>query len=55
MTAIYAADLRALSSCELRLELAEAEYEKPKTLRAIHLKRDRIGLITNELLRRGSF
>lgn len=44
-----------LSSAELRLELAEAEYERPKTLRAIVLKKNRIRAITAELVQRGSF
>jgi hypothetical protein len=44
-----------LSSTELRLDLAEAEATKAKTLRAISLKRNRISEITNELLKRGAY
>lgn len=44
-----------LSSVELRLDLAEAQYERPGTLRGIVLKRNRIRDLTGELVRRGSF
>lgn len=43
------------SSCELRLDLAEAEAEKPKTINGICRKKNRIRAITAELLARGSF
>lgn len=44
-----------LSNTELRLELAEAEYERPTTIKGIMLKRGRIQRILDELLRRGAF
>jgi hypothetical protein len=44
-----------LSSAELRLDLAVAESQKPNSLRAICLKRDKVRDITNELIRRGSY
>ena len=48
-------NLSELSNVELRLELAEAEYERPNSLRATILKQDRIKQITAELLGRGAF
>lgn len=44
-----------LSGTELRLDLAEAQYERPKTLVGITRKKNRIREITAELVRRGSF
>jgi hypothetical protein len=44
-----------LSSCELRLELAEAEQRKPQTIKACIAKRNRIQELTHELVQRGSF
>lgn len=48
-------DLRELSSCELRLELAEAEAERPKTIVAACRKKNRIRAVLAELIERGSF
>lgn len=47
--------LAELSGTELRLALAEAIAEKPKTWRASALKSDRVRDLTQELVRRGSF
>lgn len=47
--------LAELSACELRLALAEAEAEHPRSWKGIWLKRDRIRDLTQELVRRGSF
>lgn len=44
-----------LSSCELRLELAEAVADRPKTIRGITLKKNRIRAVTKELVERGAF
>jgi len=44
-----------LSSAELRLDLAEAEAERPKTIRGCVLKKNRIRDLTHELVQRGSF
>ena len=47
--------LSALSSCELRLELAEAEASKVTTWKGSFQKKDRIAEITRELIERGAF
>lgn len=47
--------MNALSSAELRLELAEAESERPRTIKASIIKRDRIKAVTRELIERGAF
>jgi len=44
-----------LSSAELRLELAEAEAERPKTIVGACRKKNRISRITQILVDRGSF
>lgn len=44
-----------LSSVELRLELAEAEAIRPRSIVGDIRKRHRISDITNELCKRGSF
>lgn len=44
-----------LSSVELRLELAEIEYEQPKTIVASCRKKNRRAAVIAELLARGSF
>jgi len=49
------AELQTLSNAELRLELAETEAFRPKTLKAICQKRSRIEAVTNILLERGAF
>jgi hypothetical protein len=49
------ANLRELSGCELRLELAEAVAERPRTLKAIIFKRNRIAAVTAALVERGAF
>jgi hypothetical protein len=47
--------LEDLSSCELRLELAEAEQSRSKTWKGRAAKKDRIAAITVELVERGTF
>jgi hypothetical protein len=47
--------LNELSNVELRLELAEAEYQRPKTLKGICQKRNRIAAVTALLVERGAF
>lgn len=44
-----------LSGAELRLDLAEAQAERPTTLRASCLKKNRIRDLTAELVRRGAY
>lgn len=44
-----------LSSVELRLELVEAEYQRPRTIVAICRRKNRIRDITRELVERGAF
>ena len=44
-----------LSNTELRLELAAAEAEKPRSWKASFIKRDRIAAITQELVKRGAY
>lgn len=46
---------RDLSSAELRIELACAQAERPRSWRGAFLKKDRIAAITRELVERGSF
>lgn len=48
-------DLRDLSGAELRLELAEAEASRSRTIKAKLARRDRIKAITRELVERGCF
>jgi hypothetical protein len=48
-------DLRDLSSAELRLELAEAEADRPKSQVGFTRKKNRIAAITRELCQRGAF
>jgi hypothetical protein len=55
MVNVYGNRLQKMGSAELRLELAEAEYEKPKSWRASALKKDRIQLVLNELVKRGAY
>lgn len=47
--------LAHLSGTELRIELACAEAERPKTIRSCCLKKNRIQAITAELVERGCF
>lgn len=47
--------IMAMTSIELRLQLAEAQAHRPRTLREIWLKKDRIRDLTNELVQRGAF
>lgn len=48
-------DLRALSGVELRLALAEAEYERPRTIKGCIFKRNRIRAITAALVEKGAY
>ena len=48
-------DLRELSACELRLELAEAEATRVTTWVGSARKKNRIRAVTRELIERGSF
>ena len=48
-------DFIHLSSCELRLELAEAEASRSRTIKQSILRRDRIKSITHELIERGAY
>jgi hypothetical protein len=47
--------LAELTACELRLALAEAEAEHPRSWKGIWIKRDRVQALTAELLRRGAY
>lgn len=47
--------LYELSSAELRLDLAEAQSQRPATIKAACFKKSRIRDLTAELVRRGSF
>jgi hypothetical protein len=47
--------LAELTACELRLAIAEAEAEHPRSWKGIWIKRDRIQALTAELLRRGAY
>jgi hypothetical protein len=49
------AKLRDLSGAELRLELAEAEAERPRSWRGSWLKKDRIAAATAALVEKGCF
>lgn len=49
------ARLRALTSVELRLELAEAEQVRVTAWKGRFLKTDRLAAITGELVERGAF
>lgn len=44
-----------MSSAELRLEIAELEYERARSWNGIWRKQNRLNEVTAELLRRGSF
>lgn len=47
--------LSDLSNAELRLDLAEAEAERPRTIVASCRRKNRLEALTAELLRRGAF
>lgn len=47
--------LADLSGVELRLELAEAEAERPRTVKGVCFRRSRIRAVTAELVSRGCF
>jgi hypothetical protein len=51
----YGPRLSDLTSAELRLELAEAEASRSRTIRAKFARKDRIRDITRELVARGAF
>lgn len=52
---LYRQRLEAMSGTELRLELAEIEYERAKAWNGIFRKQSQLNAVTAELLKRGSF